>query len=90
MIPMTKNTLLKLQDLLNALGYTVRFEKGNFRSGACLLEQQRILVINKFSDTEVKVKAMLTLVRKLDIPIHKLEEKQRKFLFSIQQEKLDL
>jgi len=90
MIPMTKNTLLKLQDLLNALGYTVRFEKGNFRSGACLLEQQRILVINKFSDTEVKVKAMLTLVRQLDIPIHKLEEKQRKFLFSIQQEKLDL
>lgn len=90
MIAYTQNTMLKLQDLLNTLGYTVRLEKGNFRSGSCLLQQERILVINKFSDTEVKIKAMLALLQDLDVPIHELDEKQRKFLFSVQQVKLDL
>lgn len=90
MIQYNQSTLQKLQDLLQVLGYKVRLEKGNFKTGACLLEQQRVVVINKFSDLEVKIKAMLSLLHELDIPVHDLDEKHRKFLFSMQQVKLDL
>lgn len=90
MIQYNQHTFQKLQDLLQAIGYTVRLEKGNFKSGACLLEQQRVLVINKFSDIEVKIKAMLNLLHHMEVPAQNLDEKQRKFLFSMQQVKLDL
>lgn len=91
MITYNQSHLHKLEDLIRALGYRVRYEKGNFKTGACVLQAENILVINKFSDIEVKIKAMLYLIHEMKhIPIQRLDDKQRKFLFTVQQIKLTL
>ena len=47
----TQTTLKKLEELFGELDYAVRYEKGNFQSGYCIVEQRRIAVVNRFFDT---------------------------------------
>jgi hypothetical protein len=62
MVPNTKHGLKKLETLAKELGYTVRYEKGNFQSGYCLVESRRIAIINKFFDTEARVSCLLDIL----------------------------
>jgi hypothetical protein len=90
MLNITNHTLEKLEMLLKATGYRVRYEKGNFKTGACLLQSSRVIVINKFSDLESRILAISELTRDLDIDINLLDEKQLAFLHQIKQTKLEL
>ena len=36
-----------LEELANQLGLKVRYEKGNFEGGFCILKEERLLVVNK-------------------------------------------
>ena len=40
----------------------VRYERGTFQSGYCILEQKKVVVLNKFLQTEGKVQALFDLV----------------------------
>ncbi|MDI6804464.1 MAG: hypothetical protein QME58_11575 [Bacteroidota bacterium] len=41
-------TLIKeLEELATQLGIKIRYEKGNFEGGYCILKEQKILVVNK-------------------------------------------
>ncbi len=62
MISTTKHSLKKLETLMKELGYTVRYEKGNFTSGFCLVEQRRVAIVNKFYDTEGRVNVLLDIL----------------------------
>jgi hypothetical protein len=90
MLTITNHTLEKLEMLLKTTGYKVRYEKGNFKTGACLLQSSRVIVINKFSDLESRILAISELTRDLDIDINLLDEKQLAFLQQIKQTKLEL
>lgn len=72
--------LEKLENLLKAAGYRVRYEKGNFKTGACLLQNSRIVVVNKFSNVENKVEAIVSLLGTIEIAEYQLDEKQRVLL----------
>ncbi|MGB1217259.1 MAG: hypothetical protein ACPG5P_05260 [Saprospiraceae bacterium] len=63
----TKHNLKKIQGLLEEVGYEVRFEKGNFQSGYCVLETRRVAIINRFFDTEGRINAMLDIISKVVI-----------------------
>lgn len=91
MLSYTQNTLNKLEKLLQILGFKIRYERGNFRSGTCLLQHENVLVVNRFSDMEMKVKAMIDVVRGLEIDKEiELDGKQRKLIRLIHQTSLDL
>ena len=90
MLTITNHTLEKLEMLLKTAGYRVRYEKGNFKTGACLLQSSRMVVVNKFSDLESKIAAISELLRELDVDYNLLDEKQLVFLQQIKQTKLDL
>lgn len=90
MLSYTQSTLQKLEELLRTKNYKIRYEKGNFKSGTCTLLKNKILVVNKFSDMEVKVNAIADIVVGLDFSDTILNEKQKKFLYLIKQTKLDL
>lgn len=62
MLPTTKHSLKKLEDLLNELGYTLRYERGNFTSGYCLVEQRRVIIVNRFYDTEGRIGVLLDVL----------------------------
>lgn len=59
---MTKHSLKKLETLAKELGYTVRYEKGNFTSGYCLVESRRMAIVNKFYDTEGRINVLLDIL----------------------------
>lgn len=80
----------KLEALFKGMGYRVRYEKGSFRTGSCLLQNNKVIVINRFSNIEIKINALTELLREIEPEISKLDEKQKQLLFTIKQTKLTL
>jgi hypothetical protein len=74
----TQSYLDKLQDILGESDYSVRYERGTFQSGWCLLEQKRIVVLNKFLDTEGRINTLLDLIPQLNIDFDKLTHESQK------------
>jgi hypothetical protein len=90
MLSATNHTLEKIEMLLKTVGYKVRYEKGNFKTGACLLLNSRMIIVNRFSNLESKILALVELLRELDVDFKLLDEKQVAFLQDIKQTKLQL
>ena len=90
MLPATNQTLEKLELLLKTAGYKVRYEKGNFKTGACLLLNSKMIVVNRFSNLESKILALVELLRELEVDYKLLDDKQITFLQEIKQTKLQL
>lgn len=89
MLTVTNHTLEKLETLLRTSGYRVRYEKGNFKTGACLLQSSKIVMVNKFSGLESKIMALAELIRSLDFDFNLLDEKQAAFLHQLKQTTLE-
>ncbi len=79
MITFTKHSLQKLEHLFEELGYVVRYEKGNFNSGYCMVEDRKIAVISKFFDTEARINILLDILDTLDFEPGILSEKAGQF-----------
>ncbi len=80
MFKYTKNTLKKIEEIFKTQGYTVRYEKGSFTSGYCLVEDRKIVIINRFYDTEGRINTLLDILsvaEKIDESL--FEEKEQKF-----------
>jgi len=74
----TQSYLDKLQDILSQSGYAVRYERGTFQSGWCLLEQKQIVVLNKFLDVEGRTNTLFDLIPQLKIDFDKLTHESQK------------
>lgn len=66
MIKYTNNFLTKIEEMIGESNYVLRYEKGHFKSGDCVLREQRILVVNKFYSTEGKINVLMDILRTLD------------------------
>ena len=75
---LTQTTLDKLEDILGESGYVTRYERGTFASGWCVLEQRRIVVLNKFLDTEGRINILMELIPQLTIDFDKLTHESQK------------
>lgn len=84
MLKFTKHSLQKLEQLFEELAYKVRYEKGTFQSGYCIVEAQQIAVINKFFDTESRINSLLDILSQIEVHEEQLSPKSRKFYLSIQ------
>jgi hypothetical protein len=65
MVKYTPATLKKLEDTLKEYAYEVRYEKGNFRSGYCVLEAKKVVVVNKFSTLESRIQSLIEITQQL-------------------------
>jgi hypothetical protein len=74
----TQTTLDKLGDILAESQYTVRYERGTFQSGYCILEQKKVVVLNKFLDTEGRINTLIELIPQLNIEFDKLTHESQK------------
>jgi len=90
MLTFTSHTLEKLELLLKTAGYKIRYERGNFKTGACLLQNSKIVVVNKFSNLESKIHSVVELLLELEIDHKLLDDKQTAFLHQLTQTKLQL
>jgi hypothetical protein len=76
----TQTTLKKIEGIFDELDYTVRYEKGNFQSGYCLVENRRIAVVNKFFDTEARINCLLDILSNANFDIETLSEASRELI----------
>ncbi len=73
-IKYTKKTLNKLEQILEDGKYILRYEKGHFNSGYCILENKKIVVIKKFLELDGKINALLDIIPNLDIAQEDISE----------------
>ena len=85
----TQHTLDKLEALIKTLGFKLRYEKGNFKTGSCILENDRIVIVNEFSNLESKINSLADLVQRSETDENLLDEKQKAFLYVLKQTKIE-
>ncbi len=74
----TQTTLDKIENILQQSEYMVRYERGTFQSGWCLLEAKKVVVLNKFLDIEGRINTMMELIPQLAIDYDKLTLESQK------------
>ena len=74
----TQGVLDKLENVLSESEYIIRYERGTFQSGWCLLEQKKIVVLNKFLDVEGRINTLLELIPQIKIDYDKLALESQK------------
>lgn len=62
MIKYTKHNLNKLEDIFRELKITIRYEKGNFQSGYCIVSGKNMVIVNKFFDVEARMNILLEIL----------------------------
>lgn len=63
----TQTTLDKIERVLDEAEYIVRYERGNFQSGYCILEQKKVVVLNKFLQLEGRINTLVDIIPQLKI-----------------------
>lgn len=89
MISYTNHSLAKIENLFNDLGFKIRYEKGNFKSGSCFILQSKVIVVNKFITLEQKINSMIDILLFQPIDESLLDDKQRDFIRIMRQKKLE-
>ncbi|MBW3544665.1 MAG: hypothetical protein KY428_03540 [Bacteroidetes bacterium] len=76
----TKHYLNRLEDVFSETDYILRYEKGHFRSGYCILNEKRLVVVNRYYTTEGKINCLIEILRNLKPSSETLSDKNAKFL----------
>ena len=79
----TQSNLDKFGDILGECEHVVRYERGTFQCGWCLLEAKKIVVLNKFLNTEGRINTLLELIPQLNIEYDKLTLESQKLYESV-------
>jgi hypothetical protein len=79
----TQTTLNKIESLIEEAGYIVRYERGSFQSGFCILEDRKVVVLNKFLQLEGRINTLIDLIPHLKIDQPTLTPESRKWFADI-------
>ena len=71
----TRHFLGRLEDLFTESDYALRYEKGNFKSGFCLIKDTKVIIVNKYLPIEGKINCLYDLLRNVAIDDSRLSEK---------------
>ena len=79
----TQTTLNKIETLIEESGYIVRYERGSFQSGFCILEDKKVVVLNKFLQLEGRINTLIDLIPQLKIDAETLTPESKKWFDDI-------
>ena len=69
-----------LKNLASQMGAEVRFEKGDFKGGYCLLNESKVIVVNKMANLQRKVMILSMALKELGIDKIYLTPKLREII----------
>jgi hypothetical protein len=69
-----------LKSIASQLGADVRFEKGDFKGGYCLLKESKVIVINKTANLQRKVIVLSMALKELGVDKIYLTPKMREII----------
>lgn len=79
----TQTTLSKIESMIHEAGYILRYERGSFQSGFCILEDKKVVVLNKFLQLEGRINTLIDLVPQLRISGESLTPDSKKWFTDI-------
>jgi len=62
-----EEVLQELKSVADQLGASVRFEKGDFKGGYCIIHEKKVIVINKFANLQKKVMILSAALKELGV-----------------------
>ena len=65
--PGQKQILHELEDVVQRLDYTMRYEKGNFEGGYCLVKESKLFVINSRYEVERRISIIARNLKELGV-----------------------
>ncbi len=78
-----QSTLDKLESIPEQSGYVLRYERGTFQSGFCILEEKKVVVLNKFLQVEGRINTLIDLIPQLAIDPELLSDESKKLYSGI-------
>lgn len=84
----TKHFLNRLEDVFSETDYILRYEKGNFHSGYCILKDTKIAIVNKYYSLDGKINSLLDILKSVELDTKGLSEKNKKLFNEIAQTQL--
>ena len=76
-------TQKRIERIFEEGGYTVRYEKGNFNSGYCVLESKRVVVINRFHPLDTKINSLIEIISLVDLNQAEMKEDTLKYFHEL-------
>lgn len=76
----------ELHELASQLGATIRYEKGDFKGGYCILKDNKMIVMNKISNAQRKAIILSSALKELGIEQMYLSPKIREFIENLVEE----
>ncbi|WP_205686239.1 hypothetical protein [Chitinophaga parva] len=89
-IKITPASLAKLEKIFEEAKYVLRFEKGTFNSGYCILEHKRVVVINKFLNLEGRINSLLDILPTIDLDESMLSSESLKLYHQVKESREQL
>lgn len=74
----TQHNLDKIEKIIEDSGYVIRYERGTFQSGYCILQEKKVVVLNKFFQTEGRINTLIDLMPQLNINFDALTHESQK------------
>ena len=74
----TQHNLDKIEKIAEESGYVIRYERGTFQSGYCILQDKKVVVLNKFFQTEGRINVLIDLMPQLEINFDALTHESQK------------
>jgi hypothetical protein len=74
----TQHNLDKIEKVVEEAGYVIRYERGTFQSGYCILQDKKVVVLNKFFQTEGRINVLIDLMPQLNINFDALTHESQK------------
>ena len=86
----SKQFLHKLEDLMAETDYILRYEKGNFKSGYCILNTKKVAIVNKYFSHEGKINCLIDILKSIEFDQNTLSEKHKNLYLELSQTELKL
>lgn len=75
-----EHVLDELKEIAVQVGATVRFEKGDFQGGYCIVKHSKVIVINKRANTQRKVMTLAAALNELGLEGVEISDKLKEVL----------
>lgn len=62
-----KAELTKLENMVKDHGFTLRYERGSFDSGHCIVNEKKVIIINKFFRLRARIESLTEIVEQLKL-----------------------
>lgn len=71
----TKPFLNRLEEIFTESDFVLRYEKGNFKAGYCLIKDMKVAIVNKYFPLDGKINCLYEILRSIQIDASRLSPK---------------